>query len=270
MSPDSTGAAVPDGAVLVLGGTTEGRLLADALVAAGLPTVTALAGRTRQPWLPGGTVRAGGFGGRRGLAAWLGDHGVRAVVDASHPFAARISAAAAWACASTATPLLRLERPAWRARPDDRWHRVGSLEDAAALVPRVGRRAFLTVGRQGVAPFAGVEQCWFLIRSIEAPPPPLPPAHTLLRARGPFALADELALLDRFRIDVLVTKDSGGSATEAKLEAARLRRLSVVIVDRPPAAAGNVAADVASALAWVRAVAASPVGSTGGIAPSGG
>jgi precorrin-6A/cobalt-precorrin-6A reductase len=243
------------GAVLIVGGTSEARQLADALHAAGIPVVTALAGRTHDPGPLAGTVRTGGFGGTEGLAAWLRAHLTPAVVDASHPFAAQMSDAVAAACNTTGTPLLRLERPPWTEQPGDRWHRVGTLAEAAALVPALGRRVWLTIGRQGVGHFAGVGGCWFLIRCIEAPALPLPDHHALLLARGPYVLADELALIDRHRIEVLVTKDSGGAPTEAKLEAARQRHLPVVVVGRPASTGtdASTASDVEQVAAWVTA-----------------
>jgi precorrin-6A/cobalt-precorrin-6A reductase len=212
--------------------------------------ITSLAGRVRDPRLPRGAVRIGGFGGPAALARWLGEHGVGAVVDATHPFAARISASAARACPAAGVRLLRLERPAWSARPGDRWHRVADLEEAAALVPALGRRVLLTTGRQGLAAFAAVD-AWFLVRCVDPPAPPLPRRHELVLARGPYTLEGELALVDAHGIDLVVTKDSGGALTEAKLDAARARGLPVIVVDRPPRPDAPAVASVAQALAWV-------------------
>ncbi|PVY96177.1 cobalt-precorrin-6A reductase [Actinomycetospora cinnamomea] len=214
--------------VLVLGGTAEARALASRLVDGGYAVTTSLAGRTRHPRLPSGEVRTGGFGGIEGLAAALDD--VDVLVDATHPFAAAMTEHAAAAAARTATPLVVLRRPGWTAGAGDRWTRVPSLEAAAAAIP-AGARVLLATGRQGVGAFLGVD-AWFLVRAIEAPDA-LPPRAEVVLARGPFALDDERALLDRRRIDVVVAKDSGG-ATEAKLVAARERRLPVLLVDRPP------------------------------------
>jgi precorrin-6A/cobalt-precorrin-6A reductase len=240
--------------VLILGGTSEARELAVALNRAGVAVVMSLAGRLARPQVPAGEIRFGGFGGPAGLASWLVEHGVAAVVDATHPFAERISASAVTACTRSNIPLLRLERPPWRERPGDRWHRVDNLEAAADLVSTVGRRAWLTVGRQGLAPFAGVDACWFLIRCIESPEPPLPPRCQVMLDRGPYTLDGELALIDRHEIGVLVTKESGGAATEAKLEAARLRGLQVVVVRRPPTPHGASVSSVAEATAWAVSV----------------
>jgi precorrin-6A/cobalt-precorrin-6A reductase len=238
--------------ILVLGGTAEARELAAELDGAGIRALTSLAGRVANPRLPLGEIRMGGFGGPAALADWLGKHDVGAVVDATHPFAERISASAAEACPAAGVPLLRLERPGWTERPGDRWHRVADLADAAALVPKLGRRVLLTTGRQGLAAFAPVEDAWFLIRCVDPPGPPLPAHHELRLDRGPYTLAGELALLDCHALDLVVTKDSGGGLTEAKLDAARERRVPVIVVDRPPRPQTEAVATVAEALAWVR------------------
>jgi len=239
--------------ILVLGGTAEARELADALDVQGIDVVSSLAGRVSNPRLPGGKVRVGGFGGPAALADWLLEHEVSAVVDATHPFAQRISASAADACPRAEVPLLRLERPGWSERPGDRWHRVAGLAQAAALVPELGRRVLLTTGRQGLAAFATVADAWFLIRCVEEPEPPLPADHQLLLDRGPYTLAGELELIDRHRIDLLITKDSGGHLTEAKLDAACGRRLPVIVVRRPPRPNVEMVTSVAGALSWAEA-----------------
>jgi precorrin-6A/cobalt-precorrin-6A reductase len=240
-------------AILVLGGTAEARELAAALDALGARVVSSLAGRVARPRLPAGEVRVGGFGGPEALARWLREHGVRAVIDATHPFAERISASAARACPAAGVPLLRLARPGWTPRPGDDWHRVGGLAAAAALAPRLGRRALLTTGRQGLAAFAAVGGVWFLVRCVDPPGPPLPRDHELLLGRGPYTLAGELALVDRHRIDLVITKDSGGALTQAKLDAARERGLPVIIVERPPRPAVPSVTSVAEALRWAHA-----------------
>jgi precorrin-6A/cobalt-precorrin-6A reductase len=229
--------------VLVLGGTAEARELASGLAARGDDVTTSLAGRTRHPRLPDGGVRTGGFGGVDGLAAALGD--VDVLVDATHPFAATMTEHAAAAAARSGTPLLVLRRPGWAAGPGDRWTRVGSLAAAASAIP-VEARVLLATGRQGVEAFRDVD-AWFLVRAIEAPDV-LPPRSELVLARGPFALDDERALLDRHAITVVVAKDSGGT-TEAKLVAARERSLPVLLVDRPPLPGGvDIVASVHEAL----------------------
>ncbi|MEY2533110.1 MAG: precorrin-6A/cobalt-precorrin-6A reductase [bacterium] len=239
--------------VLVLGGTAEARELAGALDDAGVAVISSLAGRVANPRLPRGAVRVGGFGGPDRLAQWLAAHGIAAVVDATHPFAERISASAAQACPAAGVPLLRLERPGFAERPGDRWHRVAGLAAAAALVPGLGRRVLLTTGRQGLAAFAHDTRAWWLIRCVDPPAPPLPAHHEVLLDRGPYTLAGELALVDRHAIDVVVTKDSGGALTQAKLDAARERGLPVIVVDRPPRAQVPSVAVVGDALGWARA-----------------
>jgi precorrin-6A/cobalt-precorrin-6A reductase len=241
---------------LILGGTTEARALAVALT--GRPVITSLAGRTSAPLLPPGEVRIGGFGGADGLAAFLRTRRIGALVDATHPFAATISANASSAAAATGVPLLVLRRPGFHPADGDDWRRVPSLEQAAALLPQLGERVFLTTGRQGLAAFAAVDACWFLLRCVEPPTPPAPRHLSVLLARGPFPLDDEVRLLRSHHIDVLVTKDSGGSP--AKLVAAREHGIPVVMIDRPPlvpsAAARPVASagSVAEAVAWLDAV----------------
>ncbi|WP_249010704.1 cobalt-precorrin-6A reductase [Conexibacter sp. DBS9H8] len=250
--------------LLILGGTAEARAFAEAVSSAELwhprpvpRVISSLAGRVAAPRLPVGEVRIGGFGGIDGLAAWLADHRVGAVVDATHPFAQQISAHAAVACARTATPLLRLERPGWSDRPPStgsaaaaEWTWVDSLTEAAAAIPP-GARVFLTTGRQGLEAFASVERAWFLIRCVDPPETPLPPHHQLLLARGPYTLEGERALIDTHRLSVLITKDSGGSLTAAKLEAAAGRGVPVVIVRRPARPEVPTVTTVAAALRWV-------------------
>ncbi|MFF1770342.1 cobalt-precorrin-6A reductase [Streptomyces sp. NPDC058249] len=237
--------------VLVLGGTTEARELAAELAARpGVRVTSSLAGRVSRPGALEGDVRIGGFGGAEGLAEWLREHGVAVVVDATHPFASGITANAARAAAVTGVPAVVLRRPGWRPGPGDRWHSAASLTEAAVLLPALGRRVFLTTGRLGLAAFADLAELHFLVRSVEAPEPPLPPDTDILLARGPFTVDGERALLRAHGIDVLVTKDSGGDATAAKLTAARDLGLPVVVVRRPPLPVGVTAVpDVASALA---------------------
>jgi precorrin-6A/cobalt-precorrin-6A reductase len=239
------------GRVLVLGGTGEARRLATELVAEGVAVLSSLAGRVADPGLPPGEVRIGGFGGAAGLAAWLEAHPVRSIIDATHPFAATMTASAATAAELTGTPLLRLQRPGWTAQPGDDWRWVESLADAAAAVGPY-RSVFLTTGRTGLAAFAGLDaRC--LVRSVDPPSPPLPQRTTVVLARGPFTVEEELALMRRHEIDVVVTKDSGGAMTAAKLTAARELGLPVVLVRRPAVPPGvPTVATVEEALAWLR------------------
>jgi precorrin-6A/cobalt-precorrin-6A reductase len=245
--------------VLLLGGTAEARHLA-ALLAdrPGFDVVTSLAGRTPlagryaapiRP-LPGRT-RIGGFGGADGLTAWLDANDIQAVVDATHPFAQEISTSAVEATRRARVPLLVLRRPGWTEGPGDDWRRVPSLEAAAATLP--GDRIFLTTGRTNLAAFARDDRRWFLIRSVDPPEPPLPPRSHVVLARGPFTVDGETRLMREHAIDVLVTKDSGGTMTAAKLVAARRLCLPVVLVDRPPLPSGAraVVSTAGEALAWL-------------------
>lgn len=240
--------------VLVLGGTAEARELAELLAAEGrFEVTTSLAGRTPEPRLPAGLVRTGGFGGAEGLARWLREQRVDVVVDATHPFAEAISRNAALAARTAGVPLLALRRPGWSPGQGDRWHWADTLAAAAALLPDLGHRPFLTVGRGDLAAFAGVPlPC--LARSIAPPLPPLPPQCRVLLDRGPFTPEGERALLREHRIDVLVTKDSGGPATAPKLAAARDAALPVLIVRRPAPPPGLPTVTTPSAaLHWLRA-----------------
>jgi precorrin-6A/cobalt-precorrin-6A reductase len=239
------------GQVLLLGGTGEARRLAAALVTGGVDVLSSLAGRVADPLLPQGRVRLGGFGGADGLADWLATHRPRAVVDATHPFAARITASAAAAARRHGTPLLRLQRPGWTAGPGDRWTYVASLAEAADAVRGAGT-VFVTTGRQGVGAFAALPGR-VLVRAVDPPDDPLPAGVVLLLARGPFTVDEEVALMRDHGVDVVVSKDSGGSMTEAKLVAARRLGLPVVLVRRPPLPSGvEVVTTVEEALAWLR------------------
>lgn len=238
--------------VLILGGTAEARELAALLHGDNVAVISSLAGRVARPRLPVGEVRIGGFGGPEKLAEWLRDERIDRVVDATHPFAERISASAASAAARARVPLLRLARPGWSERSGaDRWTWVADLDEAAARIPALGSRVLLTTGRQGLPAFAGSD-AFFLIRCVDPPEPPLPRDHELLLDRGPYTLAGELELIDRHRLDLVITKDSGGRLTEAKLDAARERGLPVIVVRRPPLPAGVEAVEtLEAAYAWV-------------------
>ena len=239
--------------VLILGGTTEARSLAELLLGhPDVDVVTSLAGRVASPRMPAGQGRVGGFGGAAGLASWIEAHGIRAVIDATHPFAATISFNAADAAATCHVPLLALRRPAWVPGEGDQWHPADSLEDAAQMLPPLGRRHFLTIGRQDVSSFADVTGSWFLIRCIDPPEEPKPAQMELLLDRGPYSLEAEIALMHGRRVDTLITKNSGGQATVAKLAAARALGLPVVMVQRPAVPVGvPEVADVKSAVEWL-------------------
>ncbi|WP_055482031.1 cobalt-precorrin-6A reductase [Sphaerimonospora mesophila] len=244
--------------VLILGGTAEARALAAELAAdPDMRVVSSLAGRVTDPRLPAGRVRMGGFGGPDGLAAWLAAERIDAMVDATHPFAARMTASAAEAAARTGVPLLILRRPGWREGPGDVWQRVASLPEAAARLHGMARqhgpaRVFLTTGRRSLPIFTGLAGVWLLARSVDPPEPPVPDNVHVLLDRGPYTVEGELALIREHRLDVLVTKDSGGRMTTAKLVAARELGLPVIMVDRPPLPTGvRTVETVGAAVTWV-------------------
>jgi len=218
--------------ILILGGTGEARELAAVLIADGFSVITSLAGVTEHPVLPPGELRRGGFGGAEGLANYLRSEAVAAVADATHPFAARMSSNADAACRKTGLPLLRLERPAWQAEAGDRWTAADCVAEAAASLP-LGSRALLTIGRKEIASFLAREDISGVVRMIEPPASPLPPRWTLLLERPPFSVAEERRLMQEHAITRLVTKNAGGTATHAKLMAARELGIAVTMVQRP-------------------------------------
>ena len=241
--------------VLILGGTTEARALADALSAKGHAVITSLAGRTIEPRRPQGEVRIGGFGGAEGLAHYLRSTGINALIDATHPYAAAISAHAVEAANSTGRPLLRFERALWQPQKGDRWIVVDTLDAAAKVTPELGRRAFLTIGVKELGSFAGVDNVWFLVRLVDRPGRPMAlKDYQLILARGPFDAADERDLLRRHGIDVVIAKNSGGNSTYGKIAAARELGLPVLLLRRPVLPAARTVAAMAEAIAWVESL----------------
>lgn len=240
--------------LLILGGTGDAAsLAARASQIAEIEVVSSLAGRTQQPFTPKtGTVRIGGFGGAAGLAAFLLDRPIDLLIDATHPFAAKISANAAVAAAECNVPYLMLVRPAWERVEGDRWIEVASHSEAAIALLGQSQRVFLTIGRQELAAFAGLDAIWFLMRAIDPPALNTPvPKGKLLLARGPFSLEDERQLLLEYQIDTIVSKNSGGGATYAKIAAARELGIPVVMVQRPQIPDVEQVADVEGAIAWL-------------------
>jgi precorrin-6A/cobalt-precorrin-6A reductase len=238
--------------ILLLAGSSEASELAARLAASpGLAVTSSFAGRVKALSIPPGDVRVGGFGGPEGLARWIAENHIAAVIDATHPFTAHMPHHAVVACRSAQVPHLRVLRPEWAPEPGDKWTVVPDLENAAVTLRAMrARRVFLTTGRQELAPFAHPDsQTWFLVRSVEMPDPmPLRHAQVVL-SRGPFALEDETAILTKYRIDTLVTKNSGGSAAAAKLVAARALGIDVVMIARP-STEGISVGTTDEAMAW--------------------
>ncbi|GAB3112012.1 cobalt-precorrin-6A reductase [Janibacter alkaliphilus] len=239
--------------VLLLGGTAEARALAARLVDDGIEVTSSLAGRVSRPRLPVGEVRIGGFGGVDGLVAALRDGGVTHLVDATHPFAATMTAHAAAAAERAGVPVLRLARPGWRERPDAAsWSWVGDVDAARERAETLGGRPFVTTGRQSLGRYAGWTDRPVLVRVVEPLTEPVPAGWSVLEARGPYDVTGERELMTRHRVDVLLTKDSGGSYTAAKLDAAAELGVPVVVVSRPSPPAGlREVPDVAAVLAWL-------------------
>jgi precorrin-6A/cobalt-precorrin-6A reductase len=245
--------------VLILGGTTQALAAAERLNATkGIEVITSMAGVTRHPRRPEGSLRQGGFGGAEGLARYLRDETIAAVLDATHPYAAQISRHAAAAGEEAGVPVLHLARPPWEARMSDQWHEVANARDAAAWLNTSsladGATVFLTIGRTDLAAFAETPRLTYLSRSIEAPDPSAATviSHVIL-ARGPFSREDELRLLTENQIACVVAKNSGGTASYPKIEAARDLGIPVVMITRPNPPTGTRAATAEDAIAWVSA-----------------
>jgi len=239
--------------LLILGGSGEAAALARALHGDARYDVTlSLAGRTSEPVKLPGTIRTGGFGGAEGLARTLRDEKFDLVIDATHPFADQMKANAIEAARVAGIPLLAIRRPAWTPVEGDNWIAVDGIEGAAVALGETARRVFLTTGRDELRPFVKASQHFYLLRSVEAPAPDALPVHVeLIVARGPFRLEDELALLKQHALDIVVTKNSGGEATYAKLEAARTLRLPVIMVRRPSLPDAPSVEIVGEALQWL-------------------
>jgi precorrin-6A/cobalt-precorrin-6A reductase len=240
--------------ILVLGGTAEARQLATALVAQGVDVISSLAGRVSTPNIPAGRVRVGGFGGAGGLANFLRREHASAVVDATHPFAARITKNVVDAASITGTPLIRLERPGWGEHPHaKRWTWVSDSAAARAAADSACR-PFLTTGRQSLLDFAAWADRDVLVRLVDLPATSLPQRWNVILSRGPYSYEDEHAILTEHAIDAILTKDSGGTHTVAKLDAADDLGIPVVIIARPQPAPVPLLRTVAEATAWCRSI----------------
>lgn len=220
--------------VLLLGGTTEASALARLLAAAGVETTLSYAGRTESPRAQPVPVRIGGFGGMAGLADYLRAEGVTDLVDATHPFAAMMSAHAVEAARLAGVAHVALTRPAWQPVAGDRWTRVADIDGAVAALAGPARRIMLALGRMHVEAFAAQPQHHYLLRFVDAPDqPPALPNHSLVVDRGPFTPEGDRALMEDHAIDLVVCKNAGGPGAEAKLVAARELGLPVLMIDRP-------------------------------------
>jgi precorrin-6A/cobalt-precorrin-6A reductase len=242
--------------ILILGGTVEARELAARLAGQHDVTVTlSLAGRTSRPAGQSAPVRVGGFGGVDELASYLASSRINLLVDATHPYAARISAHAAAAARQAAVPLLAIRRPAWTATATDRWTIVGTVADAIRALGQAPRRVFLTIGRTEVGAFAAAPQHHYLVRSVDPVEPPIAvPRAEYLVARGPYTTGDERVLLAQHRIEVLVAKNSGGAATYGKIVAARELEIEVVMLQRPVLPYAPAVETVEAAVSWLNHV----------------
>jgi precorrin-6A/cobalt-precorrin-6A reductase len=244
--------AASDMRVLVLGGTTEASALA-ALVAGdpGFKAILSFAGRTAEPKAQPIETRVGGFGGADGLARYIQEQAIDAVVDATHPYAARISANAVVACKRAGVALASLIRPAWKAEAGDQWQTAPTAVAAALAIGKEPRRVFLALGRQELRSFAAIAQHHYIARLIEPPQGARPHNLVLLQQRGPFDFDAELRLLKERKVDVIVSRNSGGNATYAKIEAARVLRLPVIMISRPVKPAGHIVRTADEAMAWL-------------------
>ncbi|KRQ11510.1 MULTISPECIES: cobalt-precorrin-6A reductase [Bradyrhizobium] len=219
---------------LILGGTADANLLAAAIASAGIDAVYSYGGRTRAPADQPLPVRSGGFGGVSGLADYLQREAITHVVDATHPFAAEMSRNAIAACAQTATPLLTLERAPWDKTSGDRWIEVADVVSAAAALPDSRASVFLAIGRQHVAPFGARPQHAYTLRFVDPPEQALPlPDADVIVSRGPFTLEGELAMMRTRRVEWIVARNSGGTGARAKIDAARVLGLPVIMITRP-------------------------------------
>jgi precorrin-6A/cobalt-precorrin-6A reductase len=245
--------------VLILGGTAEARRLGERLAArSDLAVTLSLAGRTTAPVAQAVPLRIGGFGGADGLASYLSAAHIDVLFDATHPYAAIISANAVQAAQSAGVPLLALRRPPWTAVVGDHWVEVASMDEAVQALGARPRRVFLAVGRKDLHPFVRAPQHHYLVRSVDPIDPPLAVPHAIyVTARGPFTQADDRALFAAHGIEIVVAKNSGGAATYGKIAAARSLGLPVVVLRRPALPAVPAVETIEDAVAWLDHVHAS-------------
>jgi precorrin-6A/cobalt-precorrin-6A reductase len=239
--------------LLILGGTTEASALARRIMGRrDLQPILSFAGRTRSPIAPPIPFRVGGFGGIQGLKRFLLDKKIDVVIDATHPFAAQMSRNSAAACGDLEVPLAVFTRPAWRPVEGDRWIHVSDMEAAVRALGNKPRRVFLTIGGLQLTAFAGASHNHYVVRTIEPPDAiDLFVSVRLILARGPFRIEDEIRLMHDERVEILVTKNSGGDATGAKIDAARALGIEVVMVERPATDDGSSFGSIDAILDWI-------------------
>jgi len=236
---------------LILGGIADASLLAAEIPRAGIDAVYSYGGRTRAPADQPLPIRIGGFGGVSGLAGYIRSEGITHVIDATHPFAAEMSRNAVQACAETGTPLIALERAPWTKIPDDKWIEVGDVAGAAAALPEPAAKVFLAIGRQHIASFAARPQHAYTLRFVDPPEAPLPFAADVIVSRGPFTLDGELEMMRTRGIDWIVARNSGGNGARAKIDAARLLGLPVIMISRPKLPERLRVESVAEVMQWL-------------------
>ncbi|MFT4117648.1 cobalt-precorrin-6A reductase [Bradyrhizobium sp.] len=237
---------------LILGGTADASQLAAEIARAGLDAIYSYGGRTRAPADQPLPTRIGGFGGADGLAGYIRREAITHVIDATHPFAAEMSRNAIEACASTATPLIALERAPWTKAPGDRWIEIADIEAAVAALPEAPANVFLAIGRQHIAPFAGKPQHVYTLRFVDPPEAPLPFAAKVIVSRGPFTFEAELDMMRKRDIGWIVARNSGGDGARAKIGAARTLGLPVIMISRPHLPDRHRVESVAEAMQWLR------------------
>lgn len=236
---------------LILGGIADASLLAAEIARAGIDAIYSYGGRTRAPADQPLPTRIGGFGGVSGLADYIRSEGITHVIDATHPFAAEMSRNAVAACAQTSTPLIALERAPWTRVPGDNWIEVADVSAAAAALPEAPARVFLAIGRQHIAPFAAKPQHTYTLRFVDPPDAPLPFAADVIVSRGPFLLNGELGMMRERGIGWIVARNSGGDGARAKIDAARVLGLPVIMISRPELPERRRVESVTEVMQWL-------------------
>jgi len=240
------------GKVLILGGTTEANRFAALTAEKSVPAIYSYAGRVNTPKKQPLPTRVGGFGGVNGLTEFIKNEGICALIDATHPFASQMSKNAIEACQLSGVPLLAIERPEWQENPEDHWIHVEDMKGAKKALKGPGKNVFLAIGRQQIDLFSSLPQHHYLLRFVDQPEREIPfPSYDLVVDRGPFDLQTDLDLLKRFKIDVIISKNAGGTGAFTKIQAARDLGLSVIMIDRPTLPGRNVVADERTALNWL-------------------